>query len=93
MADVVKQQEDQPWLISPEARVAVSVETHFDESLSAELKDKQRKISLKLRQDLERKLYGATESQKDQGCRAKERKKGNLSEAERYQKLLTVRKK
>jgi hypothetical protein len=56
MNSVLKIQEEQPWLISPEARVPTTEDAHFDESLSVKQRQMQEALSKQLKLDLERKL-------------------------------------
>jgi HrpA-like RNA helicase len=60
MKDVIEQQEDQPWLISSEARVP-SLNFEKYESFSSELDQKSRQISDQLRKELVQKRRLADE--------------------------------
>ena len=93
MKDLLKQQEEQPWLISPEARVPAMNDPVVDESLSPEKQRKKRQVSLQLRQDLERKLKSAAawgEKHGEEGKTAR-RKKTSESDASTYCSMLSFR--
>ena len=53
MKEVITQQKDQPWLVSPEARAPTLIDT--EDSMTPEQERRQKQISKKLKEDLQRK--------------------------------------
>ena len=95
MNGVLKIQEEQPWLISPEARVPTVEDVYVDESLSEEQNQKRELISKQLKQDLERKL-NTTHNRGERHKRSVgEVKRGGSSTnaAESYHLMLSIRQK
>eukprot|EP00934_Nitzschia_sp_Nitz4_P009465 Nitzschia sp. Nitz4//scaffold4_size323378//311970//317685//NITZ4_000719-RA/size323378-snap-gene-0.432-mRNA-1//1//CDS//3329553576//9455//frame0 len=92
---VVKQQEEQPWLIAPEARVPVSSEIVADEAQNPEQNQKQADISNKLRLELQTKLEEARKlevSGFNPTRNAEVSRKSHMYSPEQYQFMLSVRK-
>lgn len=96
MEQVVKQQKEQPWLVSPEARVPAVEDQEFCESLTPEQVKKQRDINKRLREDLllKREMARAwaekREENEDNGM-AKGGRKFVGFRAEKYYNMLSVR--
>ena len=96
MKDVIQQQEQQPWLISSEARVPSLNFDEKTESYSNDLEGKSQQISDKLRKDLERKRRLAEEWEAENpsvGDRRPAKSSGNSFSPEVYHSMMSVRQK
>ena len=103
MKDVITQQQDQPWLVFPEARapsVKISSTVDGQESdriiVTPEHQRKQKDISAKLRQDLERKRRAASAwaSENDnikQGRKQSGGKRSNGFTPQKFHSMMTTR--
>jgi len=94
ITDVLKIQEEQPWLVSPEARVPTLHDEHGeDESLSLEQKQKKERLSMQLKQDLENKLKRTGDQGQNGGDSKKSRAPQKTTLIDTYQSMLAVRQK
>jgi HrpA-like RNA helicase len=93
MKDVITQQEEQPWLISSEARVP-SLNFEKTESSSSEQDTKSREISEKLRMDLElkRRLAEEWDAKNSDGRNDRRSNAGDLFSPGAFHRMMTARK-
>jgi hypothetical protein len=91
MNDVVRSQSEQPWLISPEARVPFtsSNPVRFSPQESLLMKD----ISNKLRKELERKMESAEEWKRKNASKISHAENKGACKAQRFHSMLSQRQK
>ena len=90
LKDVLTTQQDQPWLISPEARVPTTVVNSKRTSSPAEDARKQ-KISTALRVELEKKYKGEQPKGKGRQNYKNDKRHGSDGNSNQFQQLLRVR--
>jgi len=77
LKDVLMTQRDQPWLVSPEARVPATKENSVERKVSTKDEVRKNKTSEMLRKELERKYSPASQGQDSQGRGGRQRSSRN----------------